>query len=61
MRFQRGFTYTDKALLLADRILFQTSTGMRLSVPKVSGLKFLAGEKKNSNRGSWRSLIVKGE
>ena len=36
MRFQRGFTYTDKALLLADSDLFQFSTGMRSNVPKVS-------------------------
>lgn len=35
MRYQRGFTYTDKALLLADRDLFQTSNGMRANVPKV--------------------------
>lgn len=35
MRFQRGFTYTDKALLLADRDLFQRSNGMRSNVPKV--------------------------
>ena len=35
MRWQRGFTYTDKALLLADRDLFQTSNGMRSNVPKV--------------------------
>lgn len=54
MRFQRGFTYTDKALLLADRILFQTSTGMRLRVPKVSKLndQIVRLKKKNSNRGS---------
>jgi len=36
MRYQRGFTYTDKALLLADSDLFQSSTGMRFNVPKVS-------------------------
>ena len=35
MRWQRGFTYTDKALLLADSDLFQTANGMRASVPKV--------------------------
>ena len=35
MRFQRGFTYTDKALLLADRDLFQRSNGMRSNVRKV--------------------------
>lgn len=40
MRYQRGFTYIDKALLLADRDLFQSSTGMRLNVPKVSGFPF---------------------
>jgi len=36
MRWQRGFTYTDKALLLADTDLFQTSNGMRPDVAKVS-------------------------
>jgi len=36
MPWQRGYTYTDKALLLADRDLFQTFNGMRLNVPKVS-------------------------
>lgn len=36
MRWQRGYTYTDKALLLADSDLFQTSNGMRPDVPKVS-------------------------
>ena len=35
MTYQRGYTYTDKALQLADSDLFQTSNGMRLSVPKV--------------------------
>jgi len=35
MRFQGGFTYTDRALLLADRDLFQRSNGMRSNVPKV--------------------------
>lgn len=35
MRWQRGLTYTDKALLLADKDLFQTSNGMRSDVPKV--------------------------
>ena len=36
MRHQRGYTYTDKALELADRDVFQISNGMRLNVPKVS-------------------------
>ena len=35
MRWQRGFTYTDKALLLADKNLFQTANGMRSRAPKV--------------------------
>lgn len=38
MLWQRGFTYTDKALQLADRDLFQTSNGMRSNVPKVVSL-----------------------
>ena len=36
MDWQRGFTYTDKALLLADSDLFQTSNGMRPNVVKVN-------------------------
>ena len=36
MRFQRGFTYTDKGLLLADSDLYQSSNGMRSNVQKVS-------------------------
>ena len=38
MHWQRGYTYTDKALQLADRDLFQTGNGMRPSVPKVNRL-----------------------
>ncbi|KAK2561274.1 Collagen alpha-6(VI) chain [Acropora cervicornis] len=36
MRWQRGYTYTDKALGLADSQLFQTSTGMRQGVGKLA-------------------------
>ena len=36
MRWQRGFTYTDKALLLADSDLFQTANGMRPNIAKVN-------------------------
>ena len=36
MRWQRGFTYTDKALLLANDVLFQTANGMRANVAKVT-------------------------
>ena len=35
MRWQRGFTYTDKALLLADSDLYKPSNGMRPNVAKV--------------------------
>lgn len=42
MGWQRGFTYTDKALELADRDLFQNSNGMRPGVAKV---KLFADEK----------------
>ena len=35
MRWQRGFTYTDKALLLADSDLLQSTNGMRPNVGKV--------------------------
>ena len=37
MRWQRGFTFTDRALKLTDSDLFQTANGMRPSVPKVKG------------------------
>ena len=43
MRYQRGYTYTDKALQLADRDVFQTSNGMRSNVPKVSCLITMLG------------------
>ncbi len=35
MRWQRGFTFTDKGLLLADSDLFQARNGMRQNVQKV--------------------------
>lgn len=35
MRWQRGFTYTDRALLLAASSVFLASNGMRSNVPKV--------------------------
>ena len=35
MRWQRGLTYTDKALQLADRDILQTSNGMRPNIAKV--------------------------
>ncbi|CAH3037506.1 unnamed protein product [Porites evermanni] len=35
IRFQRGFTYIDKALKLANEQVFVTSAGMRPDVPKV--------------------------
>ena len=38
MPLQRGYTYTDKALELANNNLFQTANGMRPNVPKVSWL-----------------------
>ena len=41
MRWQRGFTFTDKALLLANSDLFQTGNGMRSYVAKVNGPLFL--------------------
>ena len=42
MVWQRGFTYTDKALQLADRDLFQTANGMR---PNVAKVKLFAAKK----------------
>ena len=35
IRFQRGFTFIDKALILANQQVFVSRTGMRPSVPKV--------------------------
>ena len=35
IRFQRGYTYIDKALKLANEQVFVTSAGMRPDVPKV--------------------------
>ena len=35
IRFQRGFTYIDRALKLANEQVFVTSAGMRSDVPKV--------------------------
>lgn len=36
IRFQRGFTYIDKALKMADEQVFIPNAGMRPTVPKVS-------------------------
>ena len=36
MRWQRGYTFTDKALLLANSDLLQSSNGMRENATKVS-------------------------
>lgn len=35
IRFQRGFTFIDKALMLADEQVFQISAGMRPELPQV--------------------------
>ena len=35
IRFQRGFTFIDKALLLADTDVFTTAAGMRPQLPQV--------------------------
>ena len=35
MRFQRGFTFIDKALILAEQQIFQRSAGMRPELPQV--------------------------
>ena len=35
IRFQRGFTFIDKALLLADNEVFTTAAGMRPELPQV--------------------------
>ena len=36
IRFQRGYTFIDKALLLADREIFTTADGMRPELPQAS-------------------------
>ena len=35
IRFQRGYTFIDKALLLADKDVFTTAAGMRPELPQV--------------------------
>ena len=40
IRFQRGYTFIDKALLLANEQIFTTNSGMRPHLPQV--LKFFA-------------------
>ena len=35
IRFQRGYTFIDKALLLADGEIFTTAAGMRPELPQV--------------------------
>ena len=35
IRFQRGYTFIDKALLLADIEIFTTAAGMRPELPQV--------------------------
>ena len=35
IRFQRGFTFIDKALLLANKEVFTTAAGMRPELPQV--------------------------
>ena len=35
IRFQRGFTFIDKALILADQQVFQRAAGMRPDLPQV--------------------------
>ena len=35
IRFQRGFTFIDKALLLANKEVFTTAAGMRSELPQV--------------------------
>ena len=39
IRFQRGFTYIDKALIMADEQVFTTAAGMRPEVPQVTNNK----------------------
>ena len=39
--FQRGFTYIDKALIMADEQVFTTSAGMRPGVSQVTKHKIL--------------------
>ena len=50
MLWQRGFTYTDKALLLADSDLFQAGNGMRQDVSKVNSCVRLSTNIKYSDQ-----------
>jgi uncharacterized protein YegL len=36
LRWQRGFTYIDRAIVMADRQVFTPAGGMRANVPKVN-------------------------
>lgn len=48
IRFQRGYTFIDKALLLANEQIFTTNSGMRPHLPQV--LKFFM---------YWSSIFLK--
>jgi len=61
MRWQRGFTYTDKALLLADSDLFQTGNGMRQGVSKVSSNVRLTTNMKYSDQVYCMQSAVKSK
>ena len=57
IRFQRGFTYIDKALKMADEQVFVTSAGMRPGVPKV--FKKNHFENKSYNFSTINNLLSK--
>ena len=46
MRWQRGLTYTNRALRLAETDLFQTSNGMRPNVAKVRLFAYIVNRKR---------------
>ncbi|XP_015750459.1 PREDICTED: uncharacterized protein LOC107330348, partial [Acropora digitifera] len=54
IRFQRGFTFIDKALLLADREVFTTAAGMRPELPQIA-IVITDGEQ-TTDRGQFTEL-----
>lgn len=65
IRFQRGFTFIDKALLVADKDVFTTARGMRPELPQVrlsSSFCFVCISRTKSERerkveeGEWKRM-----
>ncbi|XP_074618780.1 collagen alpha-1(XX) chain-like [Acropora palmata] len=56
IRFQRGFTFIDKALLVADKDVFTTARGMRPELPQIAIV--ITDGKQTINRGPYVELSV---